>query len=113
MDQLWNQSIYIMPEVTTLSVHFHFLPLLDMRTLQNKFRWVTTQSRSPDGAVHHKVNCGASWELSYGALLHWRVDFDLPHVCVSAVLVVGKHCDLDHEGADWLVCPLRKEKLQV
>lgn len=64
------------------------------------------ESRSPDSAVHHEVDRGASWELSDGALLHWRVDFDLPHVCVSAVLVVGKNRDLDHEGADRLVRPL-------
>lgn len=65
------------------------------------------QSRSPDGAVHHEVDRGASRELPDGALLHRRVDFDLPHVCVPAVLVVGEHSDLDHEGADGLVCPLR------
>lgn len=65
-------------------------------------------SGSPDGAVHHEVHRGASWELPDGALLHRRVDFDLPHVSVSAVLVVGQHSDLDHEGADRLVCPLDK-----
>lgn len=73
----------------------------------HKSRWVTRGSRSPDGAIHHKVHRGASWELPDGALLHWRVDFDLPHVCVSAVLVVGQHRNLDHEGADRLVCPLK------
>ena len=63
--------------------------------------------RSPDRAVHHEIDSGASWELADGTLLHWRVHFDLPHVRVSAVLVVGQHRDLDHEGADWLVCPLK------
>lgn len=65
--------------------------------------------KSPDGAVHHKVYCCASRELSDGAFFHRRVDFDLSHVSVSAVLVISQHCDLDHEGADWLICPLKKE----
>lgn len=65
-------------------------------------------SGSPDGAVHHEVDRGASWELPNGAFLHRRVDFDLPHVSVSAVLVVGQHGDLDHEGADRLIRPLEK-----
>lgn len=67
---------------------------------------VTRASRSPDGAIHHEVDRGASWELSDGALLHGRVDFDLSHVSVAAVLVVGEHGDLDHESADGLVCAL-------
>lgn len=63
--------------------------------------------RSPYGAVHHKVDRCAPWELSNGAFLHRCVDFYLSHVGVSAVLVVSQHRDLDHEGADWLVCPLK------
>lgn len=91
----------------------HFLSFLDVLCESQTFqghaegRGVTCQSRSPDRAVHHEVDCGASWELPDGALLHRRVDFDLPHVCVSAILVVGQHRDLDHEGADRLVCPLK------
>lgn len=65
------------------------------------------QSRSPDGAVHHEVDSGASWELADGALLHRCVNFDLPHVRVSAILVIGQHGNLDHEGADGLVCALK------
>lgn len=64
-------------------------------------------SRSPDGPVHHKVDRGASWELADRALLHGCVNFDLPHVRVSPVLVVGQHGDLDHECADGLVCALK------
>lgn len=65
--------------------------------------------RSPYGAVHHKVNRCAPRELSNGAFLHRCVDFNLSHVSVSAVLVVSQHRDLDHEGADRLVCPLKKK----
>lgn len=61
------------------------------------------QVPSPDGAVHHEVDRGASWELPDGALLHRRVDLDLTHVGVAAVLVVGQDGNLDHEGADRLV----------
>lgn len=67
--------------------------------------------KSPDGAVHHEVDCCASRELSNGAFFYRCIDFDLSHVSVSSILVVSQHCDLDHEGADWLVCPL-KEKCQ-
>lgn len=63
--------------------------------------------KSPDGAIHHEVDCCASWELSNGAFFYRCIDFDLSHVSVSAVLVVSQHCDLDHEGADWLVRPLK------
>lgn len=63
--------------------------------------------KSPDGAVHHEVDCRASWELPNGAFFYRCVDFYLSHVSVSAVLVVGQHCDLDHEGADWLIRPLK------
>lgn len=31
-------------------------------------------------------------------------------MCVSSILVVGEDCNLDHEGADWLICPLEREK---
>lgn len=65
---------------------------------------------SPDGAVHHEVHCGAAWELSDGALLYGGVNLDLTHVCVPAVLVVGEYSDLDHEGADWLICSLKIRK---
>lgn len=107
-----NQSICIMSELTTyLSVSFSpFFRVPKLYRAAHKSRWVTRGPRSPDGAIHHKVHRGASWELSDGALLHWRVDFDLPHVCVSAVLVVGQHRNLDHEGADRLVCPLKNNK---
>lgn len=71
------------------------------------------RSRSPDGAVHHEVDRGASWELADGALLHGRVDFDLPHVGVSAVLVVGQNRDLDHEGSDGLVRLARTKRVRV
>lgn len=67
---------------------------------------------SPDGAVHHEVHRGASWELADGALLHGRVNLDLPHVRVSAVLVVGEHGDLDHEGTDWFVCSLKNTEIK-
>ena len=63
--------------------------------------------KSPDGSVHHEVHCCASRELSNGAFFYRRIYFDLSHVSVSAVLVVSQHCDLDHEGADWLVRPLK------
>lgn len=66
-------------------------------------RRVRARSRSPDGAVHHEVDSGASWEFADGALLHRRVDFNLAHVCVAAVLVVGQDGDLDHEGPDGVV----------
>lgn len=74
-----------------------------------RFSAVTTikpPPRSPDGPVHHKVDRGASWELADGALLDRSVHFDLPHVSVASVLVVGQDRDLDHEGADRLVRPL-------
>ena len=58
---------------------------------------------SPDGPVHHEVHRGAARELPDGALLHGRVDLDLSHVGVAAVLVVGQHGHLDHEGPDGTV----------
>lgn len=61
---------------------------------------------SADAAVHHEVHRGAAGELADGALLHRRVNLDLPHVGVAAVLVVRQNRDLDHEGADGLVVPL-------
>lgn len=64
--------------------------------------------QSSDGAVHHEVHRGASWEFPDGALLDRCVDFDLSHVCVSAVLMVRQHRDLDHEGADRIVRTLRQ-----
>lgn len=59
--------------------------------------------RSPDGAVHHEVYSGASWEFANRTFLHRRVDLDLSHVRVATVLVVGQHSDLDHEGSDGVV----------
>lgn len=64
---------------------------------------------SSDGAVHHEVDRGASWEIPDGALLDRSVHFDLPHVSVPSVLVIGQNRNLDHEGADGLVRPLTQQ----
>lgn len=32
-------------------------------------------------------------------------------MCVSSILVVGKDCNLDHEGTDWLICSLKRQQM--
>lgn len=32
-------------------------------------------------------------------------------MCVSSILVVGKDCNLDHEGTDWFICSLKRQQM--
>lgn len=58
-----------------------------------------------DGAVLLKLNRRKVPKIAIGdaTALSGALDFYLPHVRVTTVLVVADHSDLDHKHADWFL----------
>ena len=61
---------------------------------------IARRDSSSNTAILSHLYSGKFGHFGDRNVIDWRVKFDMSHVCITSILVIREHCELNHESPD-------------